>query len=260
MVASAPRFAVVAQVYDPRRLIGELTGPVAITDAAGGKADLSFGSARASAAANANNRFDRASIALAGPRLVVDGAEIGAARALDVHVRRKPDGSEGVYDVAAKLEAGVSPLLDAMPVGSGPLSAELQAEARGIDDLRPKPTSERLRAFAEAGGRIDLALARIERGDVAAEAKGDLGLDVEGRPTGALTVTARGVDGLVQALAGGEGGGRKDMLSSLLGIGAQMLGKPGKLDDRPATAYRVTLDRGRVEVGPIRVWKFAPLF
>lgn len=261
VVASAPRFMAVAQVYDPRRLIGELSGPVEITDASGRRADLTFAVAQASAAANSANRFERTSIALTAPRLTVDGQEVGAAQRLDVHVRRKPDGPDNVFDIAAKLDAGVSPLLDAVAVGEGPLAAEFQAEIRGIDDLRPKPTSERLKAFAEAGGQLHIVLARLQRGAVAAEAKGDLALDVEGRPDGDLRVTARGLDDVVQALVGGgERGGKKDLLSSLLGAGAQMLGKDATLDDQRATAYRVRIDRGRVEIGPIRVWRFAPLF
>lgn len=261
VVASAPRFMAVAQVYDPRRLIGELVGPVEMTDAAGRRADLSFAVAQASAAAGPDNRFARTSIALTAPRLTVEGAEIGAAQKLDVHVRRKPDGPDGVFDIAVKLDAGVSPLLDAVAVGEGPLAAEFQAEIRGVDDLRPMPTSERLKAFAEAGGQLHVALARLQRGAVAAEAKGDLALDVEGRPGGDLRVTARGLEDVVQALVGGEGGGKKkDLLGALLGAGAQMLGKEATLDDKPATAYRVRIDRGRVEIGPIRVWKFAPLF
>ncbi|GLK80236.1 DUF2125 domain-containing protein [Methylopila turkensis] len=257
VVATAARFTGVAQIYDPRRIIGDLQGPVAFTDAAGGRADLSFATAQASAAAGSDNRFDRASIALASPRLTADGVEIGAARRVEVHMRRAPTSTDGVYDLAASADDVVSPFADALPVGSGPVSGELQLQAQGVPDLRPGPTSERLRAFAEAGGKLRVALARLTRGDVAAEAKGDVSLDTEGRVNGDLRLTARGVDGVVGDLLGG---GRDDLLSSLLGAGAQMLGKPARLDDRPATAYRVRIDAGRIEIGPARLGRLPPAF
>jgi len=262
IVATAPRFVAVAQIYDPRRLIGDVRGPIEVTDASGRKATLSFATAQASVAVSSDRRFDRTSIALTAPRLVAGADEIGAAKHLELHLRRAPDGSDGVYDLAVRVEEATSPALALVPVGAGPVSGELQIEARGVGDLAPQPTSDRLRAFAEAGGRLHVALARVTRGDVAAEAKGDLALNVEGRPEGKLTLTARGVDQLVQTLfgAGEESDGRKDLLSSLLGAGAKMLGSPATLDDRPATAYPVRIANGRLSIGPVKLWRSPPLF
>lgn len=262
IVATAPRFVAVAQIYDPRRLIGDVSGPIEVTGADGRKATLSFETAQASVAVSSDRRFDRTSIALTAPRLVAGADEIGAAKHLELHLRRAPDGADGVYDLAVRVEEATSPALALVPVGAGPLSGELQVEARGVGDLAPGPTSERLRAFAEAGGRLHVALARVTRGDVAAEAKGDLAINIEGRPEGKFTLTARGVDQFVQSLfgAGEEGGGKKDLLSSLLGVGAKMLGAPATLDDRPATAYPVRIANGRLSIGPVKLWRSPPLF
>ncbi|HVI28750.1 DUF2125 domain-containing protein [Hansschlegelia sp.] len=256
VVATAPRFMAVAQVYDPKRLIGELSGPVEITDASGGRSEMSFALAQASMLIG-GNRFERTSVALTEPRLTAGDSELGSAKALQVHVRRAPGQQEGSYDLAAKVDEGTAPLLDAVAIGSGPVSLEIQAEARGLDDLRPRPTSERLKDFAAAGGRLHVALARIVRGDVAAEARGDLGLDTEGRVNGGGDVVARGIDGLLKDLVGG---GKKTALASLLGIGAQMLGAPAELNGEPATSYRVRIERGKVEIGPIKVYKLPPVF
>jgi hypothetical protein len=256
VTASAPRFVAVAQVYDPKRLIGELTGPVEITGANGSRADLSFALAQASVRIE-GERFERGSIAVTAPRLVVDQTEIGTARSAEAHLRRAPDGEPGAYDIAAALDAGVSPALDMVPLGAGPVTMELQARATGLDDLRPRPTSERLKAFAEAGGRVKVAVAKATRGDVAADAKGDLWLDVQGRANGALDVTARGIDGLVKSMLAGDEGGA---LSSLLGAGAKMLGRKAELDGRPATTYRLAIDKGRVSLGPIRLTRLPPAF
>ncbi|MBB3973980.1 DUF2125 domain-containing protein [Hansschlegelia beijingensis] len=257
VVATAPKFMAVAQVYDPKRLIGELTGPVQITDGAGGRSELSFALAQASMMI-ADKRLERTSIVLTEPRLSAGDDEFVAAKELQVHVRRAPGQKpEGTYDFAVKLDQATSPLLDLVPIGSGPVFVEIQAEARGLDDLRPRPTSERLRDFAAAGGRVHVALARIARGEVAAEARGDLGLDAEGRISGGGDVVARGVDSLVKSLLGE---GKKTGLASLLGIGAQMLGAPAELNGAPATSYRVRIDRGKVEIGPIRVYKLPPVF
>ncbi len=257
VVMTAPRFTAVAQVYDPNRVIGELDGPVAITMADGRRADLSFALAQASMAISSGKRFERASIEIDAPRLVSGADEIAAAKALKLHMRRTPEAPEGSYDFALKLDDARSPMLDLLPVGSGPVSVELQARANGLEDLRPQPTSERLRAFAEAGGRVHVALARVSRGEVAAEARGDLGLDPQGRVDGGGDVVARGVDGLVQGFIAG---GKKTALASLLGVGAQLLGAQTQLDGQPATSYRVSIERGKVAIGPIKVYKLPPAF
>jgi hypothetical protein len=256
IVASAARFVALAQVYDPKRLIGELSGPLAVTGPDGSRADLSFSLAQASMAIE-GNRLQRSSVSLTAPRLVVDGAEIGFAEGFQLHLRRAPGGRADAYDLAARLDKGTSPLLDLVPVGSGPVSLELQAEARGLDDLQPRPTSERLKAFAAAGGVLHVALARIARGSVVAEAKGEGGLDQEGRVNGAFEMTARGIEGLVAGLVDG---GRRSVLSSLMGAGASLLGKPAKLDGQPAVAYPVSINEGKVMIGPVRVWRAPPLF
>jgi hypothetical protein len=256
VVLTGQRFVAVAQVYDPSRMIAELTGPVEAEAADGRKGELSFALAQASMGLS-GRRFDRASIALDAPRLTSGADEIVAAEAMQVHLRRAPGAPEGSYDVALKIDGAASPFLDLAPVGSGPLSVELQAEARGLDDLRPRPTSERLRDFAAAGGRVHVVLARVARGDVAAEGRGDLALDTEGRIEGAGDVVARGVDGVVQELVAG---GKKTAIASLLGVGAQLLGAQTTLDGQRATSYRVTIEKGKVAIGPIRVYKLPPVF
>jgi hypothetical protein len=255
LLASAPRLAAVAQVYQPQRIIAEVTGPVAISDGAGGRANLSYALAQASFNVDSAG-VERSSVALDAPRLVVGEVEIGAAKALQAHVRRGQDGA-GVWDLALRVDDGVSQALDLVPVGTGPVQIEIQAEARGLSDLQPGPLSARLQAFAEAGGQVHVALARVVRGDVAAEARGDLELDPEGNLDGKLNMTARGVDKVVQGLMAGGGG---DPLSALLGAGAGLLGKPAKLDGQSATTYAVRIDRGRVNLGPIRLGRLPKAF
>ncbi len=254
--ASAPRFQAVAQVWDPKKVIGELTGPVTFVGPDGRRGELSFSLAQASARAD-GRRIDRVSVALTTPRLSFDGEEIGTAASLEGHLRRAPDQPAGTYDVASTLEGGVSPLLSVLPVGAGPVAAEFQARASGLDSFRPGPLSDRLRAFAAAGGKVDVSLARVSRGDVAAQATGDLALATDGRLNGALEVTARGLDAMVNALMGTDG---EDTMSALLGMGAKMLGKKTELDGRPATRYRLKFDKGRVALGPIKLTRVPPAF
>lgn len=255
IAATAPRFVALAQVYDPKRLIGELEGPVAAVLPDGRRADLSFADARASARVD-GRRLERASLAMTSPRLVVAEDEIGTAAAFEAHLRRAPDQAEGTYDLALTLDRSVSPFFELAPVGAGPVSAELQLRASGLEDLRPGPLDERLRRFAEAGGRARVDLLKVSRGDVAAEARGEAELDGQGRANGKFDVTARGIDELVRSFAGeGDGG-----LSSLMGAGAKMLGKPAELDGRPATTYRVKLDKGRVLFGPFKLTRLPAAF
>ncbi len=255
IAATAPRFVALAQVYDPKRLIGELYGPVAATMPDGTRGDLSFANARASAQVD-GRQVETASLRIETPRLTMGGEEVGTAQAYEAHLRRAPDEPVGTYDVATALDGAVSPFFDAVPVGSGPVSAELQIRASGLDDLRPGPLTDRLRRFADAGGRTRIDLAKVTRGDVAAQAKGDARLDAEGRVNGSFDVTARGIDGLVRSLMGENEGG----LSSLMGVGAKLLGKPSELDGRSATTYRLKIDKGRVSLGPIKLTRLPPAF
>jgi hypothetical protein len=255
--ASAPRFKAVAQVYDPNRMIAELDGPVSLTTPDGRSLSLSYQLAQASLGID-DRRFDRGSLVVDAPRLKEGSDEVGAAKAFQAHVRRVPGAEAGAYDVAFTLDEGEAPLLGSLPVGQGPVSLQLQAEARGVDDsMTPKSPADRLRAFAEAGGTVHVSLAKLVRGDVAAEARGDLGLDKQGRIEGSGDFVARGADDLVRALVPDDG---KKGLAALLGMGVQMLGKPAQLDGADATSYRIRIEKGRVAVGPIKVYKLPPAF
>lgn len=255
IAASAPRFVALAQVYDPKRLLGDLYGPVAVTAPDGTKADLSFADARASARVD-GRRVEQASLRVTTPRLTTGDNEIGVADALEAHLRRAPEAPAGVYDLAVALDQARSPFFDVLPVGSGPVSTELQIRVSGLDDLRPGPLSDRLRRFADAGGRARVDLLKVTRGDVAAEAKGEARLDAEGRVHGSFDVAARGIDDLVRSFAGEDESG----LSSLLGVGAKLLGKPATIDGKSATTYRVKIDKGRVSLGPIKLTRLPPAF
>lgn len=255
IVASAPSFRAVAQVYDPNRLIGELRGPVQVTFGGGDRAEVSYALAQASMTLS-GGRFERASLVVNAPRVVAGQDEVGSAKAVEAHLRRSPDDA-GAYDLAARVASADSPMLALVPAGAGPVSLEVQLEAQGVGDLKAQPTAERLRAFAENGGKLHVALARIDRGDVVAEARGDLKLDRDGRLNGALDLKTRGLEDVI---AGVIGGGKKDVLSSLLGAGAALLGGKAQIDGKPAASYPVTIDKGRVALGPVRVYKLPPAF
>lgn len=254
-LASAPRLVAVAQVYDPSKIIAELDGPVSVTAPDGRRADLAFTLAEASAKLE-GRRFQRGSLVLKTPRLVVGDAEIGAATEAQAHFRLAPEKPEGAYDFAASIDKGVSPMLDQLPIGAGPVDADLRLEATELGALAPAPLQERLRAFAAAGGQLHVAVAKVSRGDVGAFATGDLTLDMAGRVNGALDVTARGIDDLVKGLAGEDEGG----MAQIFGLGAKMLGKSADLDGQPATRYRLKVDKGRVKLGPVNLTRLQPLF
>lgn len=255
---TAARFVAVAQIYDPSRMIGELTGPVKITAPDGREGALSFALAQASMGLS-GKRFERVSIAIDAFRATMGPDELLSAKEVQVHMRRAPDQPDGVYDAAVRVDDAVSPALDLVAVGNGPLSADVRVQAigGGVDDLRPLSLEERLRAFAEQQGRLHVALARVARGDVAVEARGDLALDNQGRVEGAGDVVARGVDGMIQGLLAT---GKKSEIAAMLGIGAQLLGAKTELDGAPATSYRMTIDKGKVAIGPIKIYKLPPAF
>jgi hypothetical protein len=195
---------VLAQIYDPTKIIAEFTGPAIV--ASGGEpasfvANWSVGRA---SVAGLPLIPQRVSFAFDNP--VVDrldnAAQVALFRAnhLELHTRLA-EGSVSenpVIDTALELSSGSVQGLH--PILAVPFDAEIRAQLRGLKNLSPKPWPERFREIQAAGGRLDFTQSRVQQGETVAVAAGSLGITPNGFLDGELQMTVAGLDKIVPLL------------------------------------------------------------
>jgi hypothetical protein len=188
----------VAQVWDPTLVIGEIVGPLTVASLGGSPtATVDWALAQASLR-GAPGAPERLSIVVDKPNLATapSNGPLAAAEHLEFHGRFAPESTPGhpALDLALDLKSATAPALVSMLAAFGPLvsaSTDLSIVAvlRGASDLAPKPWEQRLREIQAAGGRLDIANARLQQGDLIATATGALGLTAHGTLTGDLRLT-----------------------------------------------------------------------
>lgn len=195
---------VLAQIYDPTRIIAEFTGPAIVSS---GSEPASF---------SANWALGRASVAglpvmpqrvsFAFDNPAVDRIDSGAqsplfrAAHLELHMRLL-EGSAAenpAIEVALQLAAGSIQSLH--PVLAEPFDADIRAQLRGLKNLSPKPWPERFREIQAADGRLDFTQSRVQRGETVAVAAGSLGITPNGFLDGELKMTVSGIEKIVPLL------------------------------------------------------------
>ena len=260
---SLGRTRALVQVYQPRHVIAEVEGPLRFGDgslAVEGEWRLLRVSARASAGG-----LERASLEAEKPRLRVSGLPSGGSLAVTgerVAVHSRPNGTRGggAYDVAVRATGAVVPGLDDLVGGEEPADLGADAVVTRLAGLGVGPLSALAERWRAAGGRVEAATLSAVKGPRRVEARGDLGLDDQHRPSGRLDLAAAGVDGTLGAFAG-RTAGVADAVSGMLGgrrEGDRARTAPGAL--RPLATVR--LENGRVLVGPVTIpgLRLAPLY
>lgn len=204
MTAKLGEILVVAQVYDPKRLIAEFKGP----------ATISNGSDPASFAVNW--QLGQASVyglPVAPQRgaLVFDAPTIdridGAARAplaradhIELHGRLAEGSPTDHPVIEAALQIANGSIQGTHPLLAEPFNADIQTRVSGLSDFRPKPWPVRFREIQAAGGHIDIVQSRIQQGELLAVASGTLSLTASGNIDGELQMTVAGFDKVIPAL------------------------------------------------------------
>jgi hypothetical protein len=195
---------VVAQVYDPKLLIAEFTGPAAISDA-GGSPSMSVNWSKArSSVVGLPQVPSRASIVFDDPEVDrVNGsalAPLARAKHIELHGRlaENPTPDRPVIETALKIEAGS--LQQIHPLLAQPFDADVRATLSGLNDLSPKPWPQRFRELQAAGGHVNIVQSRIAQGELVAVAAGTLALTANGRLDGELQMTVAGLEKIIPAL------------------------------------------------------------
>ena len=275
------------QVYDPTLLITEFHGPLTVADP--GKSPflvvnwkLGQSSLRGTPAAP-----QRVSLVFDDP--TVDRVD-GAARQNVLHAKRIElhgriiEGSvtdHPAIEIVTRLRQAAAPTLH--PAAARPLDADITAVLRGLNDFSPKPWPARFREMQAAGGRIDIADARVQQGDTIAVGNGSLALSANGRLDGQLRVTVAGLEpflasinvqqtvqsspdmdkvaGALDRILPGLGGmARQQATNSNFSLGVMLLGQQTVLEGRPAVTLPLRFDDGTVFLGPIRIGDTPALF
>jgi hypothetical protein len=249
--ASFGRTEAVAQVYQPRRIITEVAGPLRVTDGTvtvQGSWDLLQASLNTSA-----RGIQRVSLAANAPKMTVTGfpaGEIaGSGKRLELHVRPNPSrAAEQAADVAASVTEARIPLLDALIGGAEATNLNADVTVTQVDGFKGGTLAEEMELWRKAGGKLDILMLAATKGTRQIETKGELRLDEQHRPAGQLNVAAAGLDGLLGNLTGGRLGG--NLLGMLLGQGPRASAAQPNTKPQLASLPPLRLENGFLAMGP----------
>lgn len=277
---------VVAQIWDPKLLIAEFTGPLTVSDP--GKppyATATWTFAQASVRGTPAVP-ERASIAADDLKLegAAPGTSLFDSKHAEFHARMQFGSwpNNPALDLAVKLNAATAPALG--PYTREPLDADILAVLHGMKDFAPKPLPVRLREWQAVGGKLEIQNARVAQGEALATATGTLALTQRGRLDGVLRLSVVGIDKFLPAI-GGERKGAPLSLDraapalnaidrAVPGLGARLapqaqnlaagllglLGPPVEIEGKRGVAVLVRFTDGAASLGPIPLGQVPPAF
>lgn len=291
---------VVAQVYDPTKIIAEFTGPATVASR-GETPSVVANWTTGRASASGLPTPQRVSVVFDDPALDrISGAvqtPLLRAKHLELHTRLLEGSLSNNPVVETALQINAGSLQGLHPILAEPFDADIRALLRGLKDFAPKPWPERFREIQAAGGRLDFTQSRVQQGETIAVAAGSLGLTPTGYLEGELTMTVAGLERIVSQLgidkllmdgvpqstvdriAPGVSAqdvnkviGALDRMIPGLGnvarknanagvvAGINMLGQASTLEGKPARAFPLKFTEGVISIGPLRIAQAPPLF
>jgi hypothetical protein len=277
-----PSVLAMVQIYDPKLLIIEFTGPLNVSQRRGQTDYVVNWNVGQASVRGLPSEPERGSLVL-DALSVRDPGTVGndpvfSARHFELHGRQAP-GSRAdnpAIETALTLREAIAEKIH--PVAARPIDADVTSVLRGINDLSPKPWPVRLKEWQARNGEIEITKARIQRDDVIAEGAGTLRLTPRGGLDGNLQVTVVGIEtilrmfNLERLMSEGQIGATLNVLDRLIpGLGgfarqgagpglAAALGQRSELDGKPATTLPVRFVDGTVFLGPFPVGVVPPLF
>jgi hypothetical protein len=281
----AADLVVVAQVYQPTRLVSEFTGPMTVGQPGGAPGFVANWTLGQSSVSGKPFAPDRISIAVDNPTFDrIGGAghvNLLKASHVELHGRLAETSTpaDPAVDLVLRLVAATAPELHEL--AARPLDADVAATLHGLPDLAPKPWPVRFKELQARGGKIEIAKARIQQGDVIAVGAGTLGLTARGGLDGQMQITVVGIETILKSLdlerimSEGDIGatlGRLDRImpglsqiarrnagpSIMAGLGA--IGEQTTLEGKPAVTVPLRFTDGQIFLGPLAVGRAAPLF
>jgi hypothetical protein len=276
----------VAQVWDPKLLIAEFTGPLAVSDPGGEPYALATWTLAQASLRGTPSAPERASIVVDGLKLegATPGNPLFDSKRAELHARVQ-FGSwphNPAIDLAVKLAAASAPTIH--QITAQPLDADILAVLHGMKDLTPKPMPARLRDWQAAGGRLEIQSARLAQGESLANATGTLALTQRGGLDGALRLSVAGIERFLPTI-GGEGGSSLNLNRVTPALNAidravpglaqriqpqrqqalqtgllALLGQPIEIEGKRGIAVPVRFTDGAASFGPIPLGRVPPAF
>jgi hypothetical protein len=195
---------VVAQVYDPKRVIAEFKAPATIAErGAQPSLAVNWRTGRASVV-GLPAVPQRASLVFDDPAIDrISGAAqvpLGLANHVDLHGRLAEGSAPDNPVIETALQINGGSLQDVHPVLATPFDADIRAKFSGLKDFTPKPWPERFREIQAAGGHVEIVQSRLQQGEMIAVSAGTLSLNANGRIEGELQMTVAGLERVIPAL------------------------------------------------------------
>jgi hypothetical protein len=274
----------VAQVWNPKLIIAEFTGPLSASQGGAPYATATWTLAQASLRGTPTV-LERASIMVDG--LQLSGAAAGTvlfdSRHAEFHARTQFGSwpSDPAFDLALKLEAAIAPSVHAYM--AQPFDADVLAVLHGLKDFAPKPLAARLREWQADGGKLEVQSARLAQGDALATSTGVLALTPQGRLDGTLKLSAAGLERYLPTMGEGRGGAlgldraapalnaieravpglsvrlapqQPNLQAGLLAL----LGQPADIEGKKGVTVPVRFTDGNASFGPIPLGQVPALF
>jgi hypothetical protein len=288
---SAPPYAVaakeinfVAEVYNPTRLIGDVTGPLILAPL-GQSPSLTADWTRARIiVSGVPPNPDQVSIELGAPHLDrVNGDAMFKAKHADLRGRITAGSPQDhpVIEMTLRLSEAAAPTFNTLL--AEPTEAEVDAVVRGFSDLSPKPWAERFREMQAAGGGIDIKSLHIVQADAIIVGNGTLSIGANGKLNGLIRVAIAGLEHLVprigidrmigqglDQLSGGNGGldrlvpGLGETLRATANAtvieNLKKMGQPTSIGNQPAIVLPLRFNDGAIYLGVLRLGEAPPLF
>jgi hypothetical protein len=289
---SEPPYAVAAKaidfaaaVYQPTRLVGDVTGPLTLA-ALSQPPSLTADWARARIVVRGVPPDpESVSIELDAPHLdhIAASETIFKARRADLRgqIAAGSPSDHPVIDVTLRLAAATAPTFHALL--AQPTEAEFDALVRGFKDLSPKPWAERFREMQAANGGVEIKSLRITQADAIVVGNGTLTVGANGKLNGVLRVAIAGIERIVprlgldrligqglDQLSGGNGkldrlvpglsDAIRDTANASVVDNLKKMGQPTSIDDKPAIVLPLRFADGAVYLGMLRIGDAPPLF
>jgi hypothetical protein len=284
LAIAAKSLFVVAQVYDPTLLIGEITGPMTVSETGAPETLVASWRLAQISVRGRPNAPERVSMAADDVRIDrgrEGGPQLAGATHLELHGRADAASTSDnpVADLVMRLSGATAPAAGAL--AAQPLEGEVTAVLRGLKSFAPRPLPTALRELQAAGGRLEVSSARLQQGDTIVQASGSVGLSPSGRLDGTMSVSIAGFDKFMASIGSLQktlppaaapkssalsafdrlapalgGAGRNEIAAGLLGL----LGERTVLEGKQAVTMQLRLTDGAAYLGPIPLGQIPPLY
>ena len=254
------RALVRAPLYTPKLVTVDLTGPAQVGfGATGASATVDWARLQLSSR-GLPDRLDRLSIA--GDRGVVEtrGADGALSRVaitvFEAHLRRASGAVGAPYNIAGSFAGVESPALDLATGSDMPAIIAVIGSVTQADKALVGPLAQKLDMWRMAGGRVAVNLLSLQKGPLAIQAEGALGLDQGRRPDGTLDLRLQNAAAPAMNLATRLGLVAPNSVGA--GLLAALLGAAARGGE---TRIGLAFENGALSVGPLKgVAPLSPLY